>query len=170
MITSRLKTLIFITASALLSGCAAKGEFPSLLPRAFERPASATAPMAPPVALTPSDSARLARLNASVREAEASMAGFDAALAPARQAVAGNGGGQGSESWIAAQMAVSRLERTRADAESALAEIDTEKRLLLLGPASEDQAALDAAWTRASAINTAQASAVRALLDGLNQR
>ena len=165
------KPLLLISAAtslALLSGYASKGEFPSLAPRAFERPASATAPVAPPVALAPSDGARLARLAASVQKAESSMAGFDAALLPAQQAVAGNDKQRGSERWIAAQMAVSRLERTRLDAEAALAEIDSEKRLLLLGSPSEDMATLEAAWMRASAINSAQLSAVRVLLDQLN--
>ena len=157
-----------VIALSLLSGCSAKGEFPSLAPRAFERPASTTAPVAPPAALAPSDGARLARLAASVQKAEASMAGFNAALVPAQQAVAGNDKQRGSERWIAAQMAVSRLERTRLEAEAALAEIDSEKRLLLLGPASEDLATLEVAWTRASAINSVQLSAVRSLLDQLN--
>ena len=152
----------------LVAGCSAKGDFPSLAPRAIELAGAAQPVPAPPLA--PSDPARVARFNASVSKAQAGVTAFNAALAKARTAVSASDGARGSERWIAGQMAVSQLERTRAPVQSALAELDQDKRLLLSAPPSADREALETALSRVEAVNTAQQSATRALLDALNPR
>ncbi len=158
---------------ALLAGCAAKGTFPSLAPRPFELGKTSTAPAAvatSTIPVRPSDPALLARLNTLVRRTDAGIGPFNTALANARRAVAASGRTVGSEAWIAAQMAISRLERTYEPTRAALSDVDIEKRLLLMAGPSEDDAALSASATHIEAINTEQASALRALIQAVSPR
>lgn len=152
----------------LLAGCAAKGEFPSLAPRPIELGTVSAPAAAQP--LTASDPARVARFDAAVSKAESGTAAFAAALAKARRAVSASDGKRGSERWIAGQMAVSQLERTTAPAQSAMAELDQEKRQMVLAPRSLDEDALNRAVARVENINANQQAQVRALLNALNPR
>jgi hypothetical protein len=126
-----------LAALPLLAACAAQGPFPSLAPRAVERdltggsaPADcpdaadrgtemAEAP-APPVSPDPQLGARVFELLAAAR---AGQAAFAEALPRARVAAQG-AGAPGSETWIAAQQEISRLEAARARTMDALAELD----------------------------------------------
>jgi hypothetical protein len=163
-------SILLMTASAFsLAGCAAQGTFPSLAPRAVETAAANEPATTPMVVIAPSDPARVARVQALVRKAEAGAPAFATALSAARQAV-GGGKVAGSDGWIAAQVAISRLERMREPVGTALSELTVEQRDVLLGPESEDKAALADAFARVSALDSDQAKAVSALIATLNRR
>ena len=111
-----------LLAMAGTAGCAAQGEFPSLAPRAAEH----EDPLAEPVRTlptAPSDAALRARTSELLAQAQEGERAFDAAYAPAL-AAARAAGGQGSESWVEAQQAVSRAEAARAATTAALAALD----------------------------------------------
>jgi hypothetical protein len=110
------------TALFWLAGCAAGGGFPSLAPRPIERELAVERPTTP-APETATDPALGARVAALVRQARAGDSAFEAALAGARSAAAG-AGSEGSDGWIAAQAAVSRVEAARAEVVTALAELD----------------------------------------------
>jgi hypothetical protein len=107
--------------AALLAGCAAEGDYPSLAPRPVERELAATDPAPPPP--LPDDPALAGRVAALAAEAQRGEAEFEAALPAARSAVAG-AGAAGGESWIEAQQALSRLEAARRATVQALADLD----------------------------------------------
>ena len=111
-----------LAAAALLAGCVAEGPFPSLAPRAVER-ADPTAEPVRTAPAVPSDIALRARLSELIALARQGERDFDAAYGRA-QAAAGAAGARGSESWIDAQEAISRLEAARAETTRALAELD----------------------------------------------
>ena len=125
---------LLLAASALLSGCAAQGDFPSLAPRAVEgalspaancrRDESACGPSVPapatPVADDPQLAARLSELVGRARGGDREFA----ALLPAARRSAARAGASGSEPWIEAQQLVSRLEAARNATVDALAELD----------------------------------------------
>lgn len=163
-----MKSAAAALASLILAGCAAQGDFPSLAPRAIEQRGAQSATQ--PAPLTPSDPARIARIEAAERDAFATTSAFQAALVTARNAAAGAGRAKGSESWIAAQMALSQLERARGPVEAALARLSDEKRALLLGPPSADRDVLMQAWDRVSQLNARQDADIRTLIDALNPR
>jgi hypothetical protein len=126
-----------LAALPLLAACAAQGPFPSLAPRAVERDfkggsapadcpdtadvdtATAEAP-APPVDPDPQLGARVSELLAAARGGQSD---FAEAL-PRARAAAQSAGAIGSETWIAAQQEISRLEAARARTVDALAELD----------------------------------------------
>ena len=115
--------LLVLLSSALASGCAVGGSYPSLAPRAVEREDAGTEPVtsSPPVAATDAGLAsELARLLAQARQGQTV---FEAELVEAGRSVSRAGASQ-SESWIEAQQAVSALEAARASTVSALAELD----------------------------------------------
>jgi hypothetical protein len=165
-----MKQTKFFPALALctlsLSGCAASGPYPSLAPRPIEQAAAAQPATVPMVVIAPSDPERVARVRALVSKAEAGVAGFNAALVTAKQAV-GGGKAKGSDGWISAQVAVSRLERMRETAGGILSDLTVEQRKLLIGPESDDKAMLEAAFNQVAVIDQSQSDAVRALLSKL---
>lgn len=150
---------------ALLAGCADPGDYPSLAPRAVERGETAPAPApteAPPAAADPALAARIAQLIAQARDGD--MA-FARALEPARTSV-GRAGAAGSESWIAAQEAVSRLESARTRTVDALSELDVLARERSQGtPADID--AIAAATVEVSAIADTQQQTISGLTGSL---
>jgi hypothetical protein len=152
-----------------LTGCAASGSFPSLAPRPIEQAAAAQPATTPMVVIAPSDPARVARVLALVEKAQAAVPDFNSALAAAQAAV-GGGKTTGSDGWIAAQVAVSRLERMREPVGTILSELTVEQRKLLMGPESDDRAMLDAAFDQVSGLDQKQAGAVRELLAKLSGR
>ena len=114
--------LMLGAAFALAGGCAPEGSFPSLAPRAVEQLSTEEPVRAQPV--IPSDpqlAARVAELAAQARQGQAE---FEAAL-PAVRASVGRAGAPGSDSWVEAQQAVSRLEGARTLTASALAQLDS---------------------------------------------
>ena len=156
-------------AAALLPGCVVQGPFPSLAPREAERADPTAEPVRTPpaVASDPALRARLTELIALARQGERD---FEAAYGPA-QAAAGAAGAQGTESWVSAQEAISRLEAARAETTRALADLD---RLAIeradLPTNAEDHAALLAAIEQAAAIAAGQQSRIDRLRTALSAR
>jgi hypothetical protein len=111
-----------LAAALLLAGCASDGAFPSLGVREAERVYASgdplqTTPEAP-------DRAGLAgRIAGFVAAANEGEAVFTRALAAARP-IAARAGTRGSESWLAAQQAISRAEAARAATTKALGDLD----------------------------------------------
>jgi hypothetical protein len=154
-------------AFAVLTACADAGTYPSLAKRPFEtgQPAS---PLLPPQQALPSDPALRDRVVNQVRKAEAGVSDFNAALAPA-QTAARNAGAENSESWIEAQMAVSRLERTLFAARDALAALDDERRVATSDNPG-DRAAIEAAIATVEAIDARQSAEIEKLAEAINRR
>lgn len=129
-----------LLALPLLGACASQGEFPSLAPRAVERDltggsepagcpdsdvgtsAAGAAPETPALPANPDPQlgARVAELLAAARAGQSTFA--DAL--PRANASAARAGAAGSETWIAAQQEMSRLEAARTRTADALAELD----------------------------------------------
>jgi hypothetical protein len=142
-------------AALLLAGCVAQDGFPSLAMRPAELDLSTEEPVHPAVEV-PTDPALRARIADLLRQASEGERGFAAALGPAEAAVAA-AGGVGSESWVEAQQALSRLETRRAPTARALAELDQLSRERAeMATNAEDFAALDAAVAEAGRIAAGQ--------------
>jgi hypothetical protein len=108
--------------AAAASACAPPGPYPSLAPRPIEK-ALADSDEAPPPPPLPDDAALPARMQALIDEARRGESDFAAAL-PSARAAAGKAGAEGSDSWIEAQQALSRVEAARAVTVGALADLD----------------------------------------------
>jgi hypothetical protein len=111
-----------LAAALLLAGCASDGAFPSLAVRDAERVYAAgdplqTTPEAPDRAGL---AGRIAAFQSAANEGEGA---FARALAAARP-LAARAGARGSESWLAAQQAISRVEAARAATTRALGDLD----------------------------------------------
>jgi hypothetical protein len=115
------RLVLLIPALTLAGGCAARGPFPSLAPRPAER-LSMDEPVREAVAVAP-DPQLAGRLAALLADARRGQAEFETVLPGARGSV-GAAGAAGSESWIEAQKAISRLEAARALTVAALAQLD----------------------------------------------
>ena len=143
----RLRTRLCLASSfaaLALTGCVAEDGFPSLAQRPAERNLSIEEPVHPAVEV-PSDPALRVRVAELERQAAEGENSFAAALGPTESVVA-RAGAPGSESWIEAQQALSRLEATREATMRALAELD---RLAItraeVATNSDDFAAVNAA-------------------------
>ena len=143
-----------LTILLATSGCAATGDFPSLAKRPFEDGTAVAAPAPPP--LEASDAARLSRIARAVSLASGGRSAFETGYDEAQRAVAASGG-TGSESWINAQLAISRLEPLREPAQTALANIADEQRKLATGAASSDEQAVAEAFAQVESIRNDQA-------------
>jgi hypothetical protein len=157
-----MKRLLFaLMLLPILPGCATKGTFPSLAPRAVEK-LSMEEPVRP-VAVIPADASlarQIAELTAAARQGQSE---FDRVLAAARSA-AGAAGGPGSESWIEAQQRLSRLEAARAPTVTALAELDAlNVRRTNVPTSGADQTALRQATEAASALALEQQRIINSL-------
>ena len=125
MFVPKLPMLPLLLSPALLAACAPSGSFPSLAPRAAERAVApppgdqAAADPAPP-AVDPALTARLDQLVATARQGQQA---FGAALVSAEGAIA-RAGAPRSESWIEAQLALSRLEAARSPSVTAQGDLD----------------------------------------------
>lgn len=112
--------------AVLLGACASSGNYPSLAQRPAERaqgtftPDTAEPAPPPPVAPSADLAARLAELRS---QAEATHAEFVRA-APAAERLANAAGGRGSDSWAAAEVALSDLDSIRSRVAVALADLD----------------------------------------------
>jgi hypothetical protein len=136
-----------------LAACAPSGSYPSLAPRPGELGVPETARPPEQAAPVPAnvDAKLAAQINTLVAQAQAGQAAFDAALPGASARVAGAGSAE-SESWIAAQEALSQLESARTPAPVALSELDKLARERSDGGAVADLAAIDAASDRVRAL------------------
>jgi hypothetical protein len=123
---NRLSFLSFI-AVLVLGGCTSiEGDFPSLTKRAFE---SANPAIAPPPPLTlVADRLPAAMENAVANLVQRHQKAQDqyVRMLPGvqEQAARAAGSAVGGETWATAQIAVSRLDRARADSVAALADMD----------------------------------------------
>lgn len=131
-------------ASLLLAGCATQGPFPSLARRPAEdidmsiEPAREAPAVAPDAALR----ARIEALTDALRSGDRRFDGDYSATAGAARST----GPRGSESWVIAQQAISRLEASRAQTMAALADLNQLRLERADLPTSEeDQAALETA-------------------------
>lgn len=121
-------TIALVTGfGLLLGGCSLpEGKFPSLAKRPYETDAPITEPPMEPEILSTSlpDSLRT-QLDALLAKHTAAETAFRNALPAARKAAqSGAGAAIGSESWVIAQMEVSRIEQKRTESLTALAEAD----------------------------------------------
>ncbi len=115
-------SLTIALALLLAAGCAAPGPYPSLAPRPAEQAYAEDAEERKPTP-QPDDPALAGEIDRLRAEAKAGSADFDAAL-PAAEAAARASGAAGSDSWMEAQQALSRLEAARARTTAALADLD----------------------------------------------
>ena len=114
--------LAILLPLVLAAGCAAPGPYPSLAPRPAEKAYADDAEERKPTP-QPDDPALAREIDRLVAEAKAGAAEFDEAL-PAAQAAASSAGAAGSDGWIEAQQALSRLESARARTTAAIADLD----------------------------------------------
>ena len=146
--------VLAIAAAVLLAGCTTEGPFPSLALRPDER-LTIDEPVreAPQIA---DDSALRVRINALLAEARVGNAEFERDYGAAAQA-ASRAGAQGSDSWMSAQQAISRVEAARGRSSSAAAELHQLAVTRADQPTSPaDQAALEAAIDQADGVVAAQ--------------
>ena len=122
MVSPRAALAILVPLAAAAAGCAAPGPYPSLAPRPAEKAYAEDAEERKPTP-QPDDPALAREIDRLLAEARAGGADFDSAF-PAAQAKAGRAGAAGSDAWIEAQQALSRLETARARTTAALADLD----------------------------------------------
>ncbi len=151
----------------LAAGCAAPGPYPSLAPRPAEKAYAEDAEERKPTP-QPDDPALAGEIDRLLAEAKAGSADFDAAL-PAAETAAKASGAAGSDSWMEAQQALSRLEAARARTTAALADLD---RLAVERTSAGTLGAADAQRLRAAtseiqALADAQAERLRRLGESL---
>ena len=152
-----------ILTSSILTGCADPNEYPSLSPRPIEQSAKAMLDDVPlaPAAVSPSDPAFLSKITNIVAEAERAAAQFDKVHTAERSAIrTGTSAAMGSENWVVAQVAQSRVEHERGPVKAALANLDNLRRDTMTKGPSADQATFDAAVARVEAIDLAQSEAL----------
>lgn len=115
-------SLALLALSFVAAGCAAPGPYPSLAPRPAEKLFAEDLEERSPTP-QPDDPALAGEIDRLLEAGKAGAAEFDRAL-PAAQAAAGRAGAVGSESWIEAQQALSRLESARSRTTAAAADLD----------------------------------------------
>lgn len=119
--------LLSLCGTALLAACAASPDYPSLARRDVERVEGSATPAEGNVNaipdLPPASADLTTRLAGLVDAARKSHSSFEGRQAAARRAVAAAGAAR-SDSWIAAQVALSDLQTARSGALTALAELD----------------------------------------------
>ena len=158
--------LAILLAASALGGCVPQGDFPSLAPRPAERDRSMEPPVRERIA-TPADPALRRRVTELERQAAEGNRAFDAAFGPAETAVARAGASE-SDSWVAAQQALSRLEAARTETMRALTGLD---RLAIdradLATSEEDFGAIEAAIAAAQRLAADQQERLQRLRERL---
>ena len=148
-----------------LSACAAPGgPYPSLQPRAAEA-IDPRVPVVRPVNDRPVTAGLTARLSALVEQAQSGDAAFDGAASAAERLAAAAGAPQ-SESWIAAEEALTAAIASRRPTATALGDIDAIAATDLqtqAGIAPNDFAAIKSAAATVAAIDRRQAERVDAI-------
>lgn len=119
-----------------------------------------------PPADQPAAPAADAAIAAQVAAAESARGRFGTELAAAKRAVAAASGQSiGSEAWVAAQQALSRVDQACGDAATALASLDA----MMVAAGGGPSVTLATAWARVSAIDEEQRTAVNELAAKLAQ-
>ena len=150
----------------ILGGCGPQVDHPSLAPRAIEKAALPLAPAADPSVDTPVDQAVKNKVAALVAQAVDGAAQFDSAADAANAAVARGGAvSAGSEAWVDAEQAVTRLDALRAPIIDSLADLDR----LSIEQGNARVLLLEAALSQVSALDTRTRAAVAALKDRLSR-
>jgi SLT domain-containing protein len=161
--TARFRLLASILwTGGLLAACAPAGPFPSLAMRPEERLVSVGEPRRPAV-VAPEDPALRQRAAALLAEGRAGQRQFDVDL-PAAERATRAPGRTGSESWVSAQQALSRLEASRnqtTTALAALAAFAAERADMPTNPA--DNAAIAEALAELERVAAAQQSRIDAM-------
>ena len=158
---------LIIAAFALAACTRPGGPYPSLAPRAGEA-IDPRVPIVKPLNDRPAGAELVARLEALVAEARSGDAAFQPAAATAERLAQGAGPPQ-SESWIAAQQALSAAVAARAPTARALGDIDSISAQMLKsqgGIAPNDLKAIDGAAATVGAIDERQ----QALIAGIQAR
>jgi hypothetical protein len=149
----------------MLSACAAPGgPYPSLQPRAAEA-IDPRIPVVRPMNDRPITAGLMARLAALVDQARSGNAQFEGAVADAERLAASVGAPQ-SESWIAAQEALTAAIAARRATAQALGDIDEIAATSLQdqrGIAPNDLAAIQRAATEVAALDNRQAQRINAI-------
>jgi hypothetical protein len=161
-------SLSLVPVSLALSACSSPGgPYPSLQPRAAEA-VDPRVPVERPLNDRPVTPALAAQLSSLIGQARSGDAAFEPTAAKAEQLTAGAGAVQ-SESWIAAQEALSAAIAARGPTATAVGGIDTLAATLLQtngGIAPNDLSAIQAASAAVGAIDRRQA----ARIDAMKQR
>ena len=148
-----------------LSACAAPGgPYPSLQPKAAER-IDPRVPVERPLNNRPASATLTARLAALVDEARSGDAAFASAADSAERLAAAAGAPQ-SESWIAAQEALTAAIAARKSTATALGDIDEMGARALQvqgGMAPNDLAAIDRASAEVVALNQRQVERTKSI-------
>jgi hypothetical protein len=149
----------------MLSACAAPGgPYPSLQPRAAEA-IDPRIPVVRPMNDRPVTPGLMARLSALVDQARSGNAAFDGAALDAERLAATAGAPQ-SESWIAAQEALTAAVAARRATAQALGDIDEIAATALQnqrGIAPNDLAAIQGAASEVAALDNRQAERINAI-------
>ena len=149
----------------MLSACAAPGgPYPSLQPRAAEA-IDPRIPVVRPMNDRPITAGLMARLAALVDQARSGNAQFEGAVADAERLAASVGAPQ-SESWIAAQEALTAAIAARRATAQALGDIDEIAATSLQdqrGIAPNDLAAIQRAAAEVAALDNRQADRINAI-------
>jgi hypothetical protein len=114
--------LSILVPLVLAAGCAAPGPYPSLAPRPAEKAYADDSEERKPIP-QPDDPALAGEIDRLLGEAKAGAADFDSVF-PAAQRAAGAAGAAGSDAWLEAQQALSRLEAARARTTAAQGDLD----------------------------------------------
>ena len=148
-----------------LSACAAPGgPYPSLQPRAAEA-VDPRVPVVRPLNERPVSATLAARLAALVEQAQSGDAAFDGAMTSAERLAAAAGAAQ-SETWIAAQEALTAAIAARRPTATALGDIDEIAATSLQtnrGIAPNDLAAIQRAAAEVGTLDRRQAERVDAI-------
>ncbi len=159
------KQTLAIAVLAALSSCAAPGgPYPSLQPRAAER-IDPRIPVERPVNDRPASAELVARLDALIAEARAGDAAFGGPAENGRR-LAEAAGAPRSESWIAAQQALSAAVAARAPVGTALADVDAlgaDKVQAQRGLSPSDLKAIKDAGAAIGAIDAREAQVIAAI-------
>ena len=151
-------------AFAILGGCASGGAPPSLLPRAAEA-IDPRLPVVRPINDRPTDPALAGRLAELVAQARQGDSAFQPAAAEAER-LAGAAGDRQSESWVAAQEALSAAIAAREPTAHALGDIDAlgaSRLQAQAGLAPNDLAAIQSAGAEVGSIDRRQAETIAAI-------
>jgi len=149
----------------LVGACSAPGgPYPSLQPRAAET-IDPRLPVERPINDKPVSGELAGRLSTLVEQARNGSAAFDSAAAAAER-LAGNAGGRTSESWIAAQQALTAAIAARSPVTRAAGDIDAIAATALQtrgGIAPNDFAAIQRAAEEVGGLNDRQAARIAAI-------
>lgn len=139
----------------LLAGCAAEeGRFPSLAPRPIEKTDVASEPAAQVATGVARDPVVAAKAREALAAAQAGETAFSAALAEAEPRVrAAGSAAAGSDRWVEAQLALSRVQSARVATADAVQELDDQRSAIGDGAADP---VLEAARDEAAALAASQ--------------